>query len=109
MHFSELIQEIIFYSVINSFVVFGITKTLKKLLKKEKLHRFISIGVTYFLGIIMGFLLKFELHIWEKILFGFFIGSCSVAVYKSAIQVLLDVIPSIVNKFFKKSNNNGKI
>jgi hypothetical protein len=100
MQFSDLIQEIIFYSIINSFVVFGIVKTLKKLLGEKQLHKAISVGITYFLGIIMGFLLKSDLLIWEKILFGFFISSCSVAVYKSAIQTLLNLIPFIVNKFF---------
>ena len=103
MQFNELIQEVIFYSIANSFVVFGVLKTLKRILEKRKLHRFVSIGITYILGIIMGFMLKSELLLWEKIIFGFFIGSCSVAVYKSAIKTLLDIVPSLAEKFIFKT------
>ena len=101
MDFNQLISEVIFYSIANSFVVFGILKTLKKAFEKRKLHRFVSISVTYILGFIMGFMLKSELLFWEKIMFGFFISSCSVAVYKAAIQSLLDIVPNIVNRFIK--------
>ena len=101
MELGKLIQEVIFYSVANSFVVFGILKTIKKALDKKKLNRFVSIIITYGLGFVMGFMVKFELILWERLMFGFFIGACSVAVYKAAIQTLLDLIPNIVGRFIK--------
>ena len=97
---SNLIYEIIFYSVINSFVTFGIIQTIKCILDKDKLNRFVGINATYIMGMIMGFLLSDISVLWQKIIYGFFIGCTSIAVYKSAIQSLLGIIPGLVGKFF---------
>lgn len=101
VNITELIQEIIFYSVINSFVVFGILQTIKRILETETLNRFVGLGITYGIGVLMGFMLQFQVPTWQKIMFGVFIGSCSVSVYKSATQSLLDLIPAVVERFLK--------
>ena len=100
---TQLIEQIIFYSICNSFVVFGILQTIKRITEKETLNRFIGLGVTYAIGIIMGFMLWNDIPIWQKIIHGFFIGSTSVAVYKSATQSLLEIIPTLVERFFKSN------
>lgn len=105
MEITQLIQEIIFYSIVNSFVTFGIVKTIQKITEKEKLNRFIGLSITYGIGIITGFMIKSGLGIWERLAYGFFIGACSVAIYKSATQSLLDLIPSIVEKIIGKKSN----
>jgi divalent metal cation (Fe/Co/Zn/Cd) transporter len=102
----DLIAQIVFYSIINSFVVFGVLKTIKKIADKEKLNRFIGLGVTYIVGIIMGFMIWSTIPIWEKIAYGFFIGCTSIAVYESATKSLLDIIPTIINAIFRNTGEN---
>ena len=100
---STLINEIIFYSIINSFVTFGLLQTVKSIIDKEEISRFVGLVITYVLGIIMGFLLSNIPEMWHKLVYGIFIGCTSVAVYKSAVQALLGIIPSLVDKFFNVS------
>lgn len=94
-------KQVIYFSIINSFVVFGILSTIKKLADKEKLHRFIGVVLTYCVGFIMGFMIAGVDIWWQKLVYGLAIGSCSVAVYKSATKSLLEIIPTVVNKFLK--------
>lgn len=101
MNIIELIQQIAFYSICNSFVVFGVIKTIKQITEKEKLNRWLSVGITYSIGILMGYMLYGDIPIWQKLIHGFFIASCSVAGYEAAIKSILEIIPSIVEKFFK--------
>lgn len=102
----ELIQQIAFYSICNSFVVFGLLKTIKSITEKEKLNKWISIGITYAIGFVMGYMLYGDIPIWQKFIHGFFIASCSVAGYEAAIKSMLEIIPTIVERFF--GNNNKK-
>lgn len=98
----DIFINLVLYATINSFVVYGIKSTISAIFNKENLNRFIGLGLTYAAGIIQGFTLGKDVHlpIWMKILFGLFIGSISVGIYKSAIQALLSLVPGIVNKFF---------
>lgn len=109
-----LVKEVVFYSIINSFVTFGVIQTILKIVDKDSIHRFYGLGITYGLGLIMGFMITNGDPIWQKIVWGVSIGAVSVALYKSAVQSLLNVIPAIVGRIFggqiqiKNSEENGE-
>lgn len=94
-------------ATLNSFVVHGIKMSISTVLNKENLHRFVGLGLIYVAGIVQGFTLGTDIHLptWLKIVYGLFIGSISVAIYKSAVQSLLSLVPSIINKFIGSSGN----
>lgn len=94
----NLIKEVIFYSVLNSFVVFGLSSTILRVANKDSMSRFINLSITYALGITMGFMLKDNFPIWQKLVYGLSIGAISIALYKSAIQALLNLIPTLVER-----------
>jgi len=97
--FSAL-KEVLSYAILNSIVVFGILQTVAKFIGEEKIKAlYIGTIVTYIAGIVMGFMIQQDLKMWESVSYGLFIGSVSVAVYKSATQSLLQVIPKLFNKF----------
>ena len=93
-----MISEVVFYSVFNSFIVYGILQTILKVVNKETISRFWGLGITYVLGMIFGFMLYNQLPTWQKIIYGIGIGSASVACYKSAISSLLQLIPAVTAK-----------
>jgi len=97
----SLFQSTIIFAVFNSFITFGVIETLKCATKQEKLHRFLSLGITYAIGTTMGFMLMQQIPLWQHISYGLFIGSLSVATYESAVKSLKDLIPTIVEKFKK--------
>ena len=96
----ELVKEVIFYSIINSFMVYGLHQTILKIIDKEIIHRFWGLGITYSLGFVMGFMLTNGDPVWQKLLWALSVGACSVAIYKSAVQSLLGIIPALVEKIF---------
>jgi len=98
-------KDIIFYSIYVSFISFGIIETITQLFNKTKLNKFLSLGIVYFIGLIFSFSFIPNTFFYQKLIEGIGIGSVSVAVYKSAIQSLLNLIPSLVDKIMGTSSN----
>jgi hypothetical protein len=107
---SGLAQQIVFYSLLNSVVTYGLLMTVKSMVAKSHqdpadvvISKWIGTGITYGLGIVMGFIINH--HKWYvDVVYGLCIGACSVAMYKSAVQSFLNLIPSLFNKIFGSSN-----
>ena len=103
-----LVKEVVFYSIVNSFVVFGIMNTILKILDKEEVNRFVGLGVTYFTGMIFGFMFSYDgTPLWQKFVWGISVGAVSVSIYKSAVQSLLTIIPSLVDRIFNNNQMNS--
>jgi len=99
----ELLVSVLGFSVVVSCVSAGIKKTIKVIMNKaddDKLNKWIGLGLVYGFGILGGFLLKNEyiVAIWEKIVYGVFIGSITVLLYESAIKHVKNLIPSVFGK-----------
>lgn len=106
----NLIKQIGVLSVILSFVVLGIKKTIKIILKKdekEKLNRFVATGIVYGFGFLVGFVIKNEyvVGVWEKLLFGFFVGASTIAIYDMVLKELSKLSSRLVTKIFLKDKN----
>jgi len=99
MEIIDLSKQLLLYSVINSFVIFGLMSTIRKIANREDIHRLVGIILTYSVAIIMGFMFSGVDETWKKVVWGLFLGNTSIAVYKSATQSLLEIIPTIVKKF----------
>jgi len=100
-----LVYEVVLYSVIASFVAYGLKQTIRAIMKtpaKEKLNRFVGIGLAYGFGMIFGFIMKNEYvtTVWYRIVFGIAIGATTVGIYNTVVKSLLGLIPNIVEKFF---------
>lgn len=99
MEIIELSKQLLIFSAINSFVIFGLMSTIRKIANKEDIHRLVGIILTYAIAILMGFMFSGIDVTWKKVVWGVFLGNTSIAVYKSATQSLLEIIPNIVKKF----------
>lgn len=106
---SLLAQQILFYSILVSIVTYGLMMTLRSVLAKPKqdpnevvLSKWVGVLVTYIMGILCSFILNDNQVWWKIFVFGLSIGSCSVAIYKSAVQSFLNLIPAVFDKMFKK-------
>jgi hypothetical protein len=96
----ELSKQILIYSIINSFVVYGILETVKKIYLNS-IHRFVGLIITYVLGMVMGFMFSGVDTTWHKIIWGLCLGGISIGIYKTAIKSLLEIIPTLMNRFVK--------
>jgi hypothetical protein len=110
---SALAYQVLFYSILNSIVVYGLLCTFDKLIdpldKKEDKHSpYVALFLTYGIGAYMGLLVKSDYlngDLWPHILIGVCIGSTSVAAYKAVIKSFLEIIPRMVDKVFEKKND----
>ena len=95
----ELVKQIVFFSCLCSIVTFGLMQTFLKIVDKEELHRFVGIITTYIIGMVMGLMLFGDVVLWQKFCYGFFIGSTAIALYKSVVQSMLEIVPLLMKKF----------
>lgn len=107
IYIKDMFLNIIILSTINSFIVFGVTTTIKRIANREELNRFVGLSITYISGVVQGFLIEQPITLWERLLLGFFIGSISVGIYKAAVQSLLGFIPAILGKLLGVENRVG--
>jgi hypothetical protein len=104
---SDLAGQILFYASLDSIMTYGLLMSVKSLLKKDgipqevKLSPWVGIITTYTLGIVMAFFIN-NTDVIRKAVFGLAIGCVSTAIYESAVKSLLNIIPTVFDKIFKK-------
>jgi len=101
----DILQSLLTFASINSFLNYGLIQTIEKLIpnlkEKEILHKIVMYFLIYSFGIAFGFFLK-DISIYQKLIYGCAIGAFSVALYDSAIKYFLSIIPSLFKKFIEK-------
>lgn len=113
--FIELIRNLVLFvfvsACINSCTVAGFLKSIKRIKDikdsgKVALPNWIGVVLTYFFAfffvILLGSFSGLELTIISIIILGFVTGCLSILVYESAIKALLDLIPTLYERFMKK-------
>lgn len=96
----EIFIDVIYLSIINSFIVYGVKNVIKTIINKDELSRFIGLGLTFAAGLIQGLFFDAHILLSQKIMYGFFIGCISVGIYESAVKSLLQLIPGVIDKLF---------
>ena len=101
----NLFWQLLFYSVLTSYAVYGIKATIKDILNRkpyEKLSKFLLYQIIYGFGIAFGFMIKHQYAdvVYSKIIFGLIIGCMSIVIYRSIIKSTLSLLPNISKKFF---------
>ena len=93
-----LVYNIILCAVLNSFIVYGLLQTLLKIVNKEEIHRAWGLVINYICGFVFGFIWNMADAWYSNLFIGFIIGNTSTALYKAAINSLLQVIPALIDK-----------
>lgn len=95
----ELLIQVLYAAVINSVIVYGILKTIKKLLEHKTFPVWISVGLTYGMGFGISAAFKgLTYGVWVYLILSVLIGCLSVALYESIIKAVLGVVPKLINK-----------
>ena len=101
-----LAYNIILCAVLNSFIVYGVLQTLLKIVNKEEIHRFWGVAINYICSFVFGFIWNMADTWYSNLFIGFIIGNTSTALYKAAINSLLQVIPALIDKLLGVSQRN---
>jgi len=94
---TDLSVQILICACMNSFLVCGFKTTLQKVLNNKRAPKIVNLFINYVSAFV--FVLFFDYLYWyQYIAIGFLIGCVSVAVYKSALESLMNLIPAVIKK-----------
>lgn len=101
----DFLIKILYASLIDTIIVYGLLETLKKIFIKfflvDKSSRYVGILLTYIFGFFCTIFFQFNIeNILIQGLTGVVIGCLATAMYKSAVKQLLGIPEKLVNRIF---------